>query len=276
MLLNERNLEKNPDWYKDIDPKNNYLVLGDDMDSFLSCKYLKNKFGLKIGGFYDFSRGFYYSTELSEFERWWMSPIYIDICRSEGKCFDNHFSYMMNKNPDMFTFNRGVSEYNRKYNGGTLQLLVSLFETKESMEKKSEESLITLLCVDAWFKGVYNKGGRYAQINYDWFEELGLYDYLKPLCEKYDDAFFENYIQKVKQLNRKFFVNKKGYLESTLKKLEALPTEKFELVDPVKQDRCSSYQMMKIKRERDVVSAAETFKDTYQYSYRPIINKEEN
>ena len=52
-------LDKLPEWCKDLDPKQYYLVLTDDADSLLSAQRLKTKFGLEIGGFYDFKQGLF-------------------------------------------------------------------------------------------------------------------------------------------------------------------------------------------------------------------------
>jgi hypothetical protein len=268
-MLDEKLLTTLPNWWKTINKDYNYLVLSNDMDSFLSCIFLKSKFGLEIKGYYDFKKGLYLSTELSEEDRVYKEPIYVDVCMREGKCFDNHYSFLMNWNKEMVTLNRniGTNIYNQKYNGGTLPILVSLYE--DDLENQSEIYFLNLLCVDGFYIGCYKSGGLYADINYKWFRRLGLYEYLKPIIDAHDAKFFQDRIDRL-QINRKIEITKDGYLESNMKKLTQLPTEKFELVMPVSQDRCSENRLLALSRakERTIVSAASTFKDTYQYSYK--------
>jgi hypothetical protein len=266
MLLNDKYLESNPTWWKNINSKDYYLVLGDDMDSFLSCYYLQKKFDIPIGGFYSFSKGFYTSTAMTEFDLWWRHPLFIDVCVKEGKCFDNHYSYLMHENQDMFTFNRDITvyDYNQKYNGGVLPMLVSLYE--DDLSDKTEDFFLNLLCTDGFYRGVYNCGGKYASVNYQWFRALGLYDYLKPICDKYDADFFQQRIDDM-SLNRKFEVNDEGYIVSRDKQTSKLPKEKFVLDTPVEQGRADDVYMKIFSRERKIFSAARVYKNTYQYSY---------
>ena len=56
-------LNKFPEWYKDLNKEDYYLVLTDDSDSLFSCKRLNTLFGLEIGGFYDFKSGLWLNEE---------------------------------------------------------------------------------------------------------------------------------------------------------------------------------------------------------------------
>lgn len=77
-----------PKWWKHINKDDYYLVLSDDADSLLSCKFLKNKFGLEIGGFYSFEKGLFLNKERTR--DGWKVPIYVDLSISRSQfCFDN-------------------------------------------------------------------------------------------------------------------------------------------------------------------------------------------
>ena len=58
-LLHESLLEKLPDWWKNINSEDYYLVMTDDCDSLFSCQRLNTLFGLQIGGFYSFEKGLF-------------------------------------------------------------------------------------------------------------------------------------------------------------------------------------------------------------------------
>ena len=81
------------DWYKYIDKSKYYTVLTDDIDSYLSCLFLKKKFGIEIGGFYDF-KSLYVNSEEVEGKQ----PIYIDGDVTTGYAFGNHVTAI--HNPD--------------------------------------------------------------------------------------------------------------------------------------------------------------------------------
>jgi hypothetical protein len=261
-MLNENIKKALPDWWKNINKEDNYLIMGDDMDSFLSCRFLVKKFGVEIGGFYDFSEGLYLNADIADD---WKEPIFVDCCMREGKCFDNHMSYLLEVNKEMVNPNVITTAYNQKFNGSTLALLLALYDY--DFREASEQKLTTLLCIDSWYAGVYRAGGMYADINYTWFERLGLLDYLKPLTDAHDPDYFQAYIDE-KKVSRKFHINEDGYITSHVRvETKRLPDCKFELVKPVKQSRCSEYDF--INRElkyKDVISGARVFKDTYQDS----------
>ena len=152
-------LDKLPEWCKDFDPKQYYLVLTDDADSLLSCQRLKTKFGLEIGGFYDFKQGLFVNDEITD--EGWKTPIFVDLSVSEGYAFDNHYSFINNPdkvNPNVYK----RPYYNQKYCGSTLMLLCSLYGGVDRMN----EPLRTVLCaVDGFYIGYYNKGGKYKNVN---------------------------------------------------------------------------------------------------------------
>ena len=133
------------------------MVLSNDYDSYYSCCLLRNKFGLEIGGFYSLQDGLYLNAEHTKNKE----PIFVDLSVTRCKTFDNHFTFI--NNPESINPNIITDVYYRKYNGGTLPLLCSLYN--RDLSKYSEKALTILLCIDGWYIGYYNKGGRYKDVN---------------------------------------------------------------------------------------------------------------
>lgn len=188
--MKQQLLNKMPKWYKDLDPQKHYLVMTNDFDSYYSCKTIQHYTGLEIGGYYSFDGGLYLNRETTDNKE----PIYVDLSIVEGKTFDNHFTCL--HNPQAINPNVMTNIYYKKYNGSTLALICSLFG--KDMSKLSEKSLTTLLCVDGWYIGYYNKGGRYKDINIYWYEMLGMEKYLLPILQERDNQYFVDHMKKYK------------------------------------------------------------------------------
>lgn len=255
--MNQQLLNKFPTWYKDINPKENYLVMTNDFDSYYSCKTVMRNTGLEIGGYYSFEKGLYLNKEITQGKE----PVYVDLSIVEGKTFDNHFTCLHNAqaiNPNVLT-----NTYYKKYNGSTLALVCSLYG--KDISQLSEKSLATLLCIDGWHKGYYNKGGRYKDINIYWYEMLGMDKYLLPLLEEKDNQYFEEHIKNNK-LNTPITI-RDGILQCNVK-LKSLPTYEFELVQPVRKECVSKYRVQSIYEENpaSIFTGAETYKDSYVIS----------
>jgi hypothetical protein len=268
-MLDEKITKSLPDWWRNVDPTKYYLVLGDDMDSMLSCWYLQTKFkGLEIGGFYDFKRGLYLNKEIAVGKE----AIYVDCSMLDVKCFDNHKTIFVEDNPEMVNPNKGITvPYYKKYNGSVIAFLLGLYN--QDMSKYSKEQLQRLLSVDSFYKGVYNKGGRYADVNYRWFERLGLLDVLKPVTDELCEQDFVDMIDD-EMLYRHFEVNEDGYIQVAdveCSGMRDLPTCKFELVMSVKQGRtdpqCSESKIRRLVKEKGIVSLSQIYDGRYQYSY---------
>lgn len=135
-------------WYSNIDKDKYYTVLTDDIDSYLSCLFLKKKFGLEVGGFYDFE-SLYVNSELTKGKE----PIYVDCDVVKGLAFGNHVTGIKNK--DCYNLNNTITEenYTDKFAGSTFMTLLSLYDV--DLSKVPVDYLIFFLTVDVWFKQYY-------------------------------------------------------------------------------------------------------------------------
>lgn len=231
-------------------------MLSNDLDSYLSCRTLTELFGLEIGGFYEFDSGLWLNRERTEGKE----PIYVDVSIAQGKCFDNHYTFI--NNPQAVNPNIGVTRYNRKYNGSTLALVCALYDYPIL---ESRIQLSTLLCIDGWYYGYYNQGGKYRDINLDWYTTLGMLDILLPILEKNDKKYFSDYIKKY-ELTKKIVIENKKLISAGLD----LPDCEFELSVPVHLGKLSkekAQEMYKNDPER-IMSSAETYIDSYIISER--------
>ncbi len=251
--MNQALLSKFPEWYKDISADKYYMVLSNDFDSYYSCKLLKKLYGLTIGGFYSLNSGLYLNPKRVEGKE----PIFMDLSVTRGKTFDNHFTFI--KNPESINPNVITDIYYKKYNGSTLALLCSLF--KRDLSQYNEESLTALLCIDGWYIGYYNKGGKYKDINIYWYEMLEMDKYLLPILQAHDSQYFIDFTNEYR-LNEPITIND-NYLHCNLD--IGLPTYEFELVQPVTRENMysSELRMLHNKNPNSIITAAECYKDRY-------------
>ncbi len=154
-------------WSMDLNPSKYYLVLTNDMDSYLSCLILKNKFGVQIGGFYDF-HGLYINPEITSGKE----PIYVDCDLTEGKCYGNH--YQQTNNPQAINLNDGVEKYTDKYAGSTLLMVCSLYDV--DIKKYPKQIAMFLCLIDAWYTQFFNFHQQWLQwakkLKMDWLEHI--------------------------------------------------------------------------------------------------------
>lgn len=258
--MKENILKNLPTWYKEINPEKHYLVLTNDMDSYNSCDFLLRQFkGIKVGGYYDFKKGLYLNKERTEGKQ----PIYVDLSISEGMTFDNHYSFI--KNPMAINPNVNTTIYNRKYNGSTLAMILSLYG--KDLSEVSETYLTALLYIDGWYIGYYNKGGAYKDINILWYENLGMKEYLLPILEQHDAQYFIDFGRQY-HLNEEIHINNEGFLYSGAD--VRLPQVAFELVQPVQIKYYQKYEALAIfnRGEEEIYTSAETFQNKYVISLR--------
>jgi len=148
--------------------------------------------------------------------------------------------------------------------------LLGLYD--QDMTKYNKEALSRLLCVDSFFKGVYKNGGKYADVNYMWFNRLGMLNVLKPITDELNEKDFNNQIDD-EMLYRHFEVNEDGYVQvaNAEYNMKDLPACKFELVMPVQQGRteprCDESRIRRLVKENGIVSLSQVYEGTYQYSY---------
>ena len=244
-------------WWRDlpVNPQDYYLVMTDDMDSFYSCKMLKHLFGVEIGGFYKFGEGLYLTDKAKKNDK---EAIYVDcsIAYDGVMCFDNHMTIRTNHlmiNPNLILDRFDEKSYNKKYCGSTLLFLIALYGKECSTTEK-----LYALAIDAFYKGWYNKGGKYKDINKYWLNLFGLDDYAEIL-DSHSMEFFDNYIFE-KQLNEKIIIDK-GRLFTFA---DILPHDKFSLVMKTKSYKLTRDQVDKIRQsDRRIFNCAETYKGFY-------------
>lgn len=248
-------LNKFPEWYKDLNKEDYYLVLTDDCDSLFSCKRLNTLFGLEIGGFYDFRSGLWLNEEKTD--SGWKTPIFVDLSVGQDKlCFDNHRTFL--KNPNRVNPNNiPKARFNEKYNFGTITLVSALYG---GVDRMNEELRTMLLAVDGGFIGYYNKGGKYSHINLYWLKKLGLTEYLVPILEKHDMKYFQDFSVE-NGLYDKITITPDGYLDTPTYRV---PEYQFELVQPIQKVFASKYEVtQRIKRNEKIIVSAETYENEY-------------
>lgn len=248
-------LNKFPEWYKDLNKDDYYLVLTDDCDSLFSCKRLNTLFGLEIGGFYDFKSGLWLNEEKTDSV--WKTPIFVDLSVGQDKlCFDNHRTFLKNSNR-VNPNNIPKARFNEKYNFGTITLVSALYG---GVDRMNEELRTMLLAVDGGFIGYYNKGGKYSHINLYWLEKLGLTEYLVPILEKHDMKYFQDFSVE-HGLYDKITITPDGYLDTPTYRV---PEYQFELVQPIQKVFASKYEVtQRIKRNEKIIVSAETYENEY-------------
>lgn len=248
-------LNKFPEWYKNLNKEDYYLVLTDDCDSLFSCKRLNTLFGLEIGGFYDFNSGLWLNEEKTD--HGWKTPVFVDLSVGQDKlCFDNHRTFLKNPmrvNPN----NIPKARFNEKYNFGTITLVSALYG---GVDRMNEELRTMLLAVDGGFIGYYNKGGKYSHINLYWLEKLGLTEYLVPILEKHNMKYFQDFSVE-NGLYDKITITPDGYLDTPTYRV---PDYQFELVQPIQKIFASKYEVtQRIKRNEKIIVSAETYENEY-------------
>lgn len=260
-MIKQTILNKFPEWYEDLTPDKYYLVLSNDFDSYYSCKLLKDKFKLKVGGYYEFNSGLWLNKERTEGK----APIYVDLSIVEGKTFDNHFTFI--NNPQAINPNINTTVYNRKFNGSTLALLYALYD--KDLNKLNEIALTALLCIDGWYIGYYKDNGRWKDINIFWYEALGMKEILLPILEAHDNQYFINFAKQYK-LNEPIHMSEDGYLYCAAN--PPLPECKFTLYLPVTKKYVSKYeaQTMYDKHKDDIFTGAETYYNQYSISRKVV------
>ncbi len=186
-------------WSVDLDSSKYYLVLTNDMDSYLSCLILRNKFGVQIGGFYNF-HGLYINPEITTGKE----PIYVDCDLVEGKCFGNHYQHI--NNPQAINLNAGVEKYTDKYAGSTLLMVCSLYDV--DIKKYPKEIAMFLVLIDAWYTQYYN----FRQQWLDWAKKLKL-DWLEHILINTSRSQC-NEMSKKYSTFAKISIQKDGYLQT--------------------------------------------------------------
>ena len=255
-----------PGWYQDlkIHPRDYFLILTDDMDSFYSCRYLKKMFGLEIGGFYRFGKGLFLFQEYKDSTK---DPVFIDcaVVRDGVMTFDNHRTCVVNHmsiNPNLVTDRRSTKGYNRKYCGSTLMLLYALYGGELSELEKQ-----FILAMDGFYIGYYKDNGKYRDINISWLRELGIEKELLPVLEKHDMQFFIDLIAKY-QLTEKIYMSQDNRLFTFA---DILPNEKLVQVMRTHCRKITKEELLASPiGDKTLFTAAETYNGYYIADFEGI------
>lgn len=239
-------------------------MLTNDMDSYYSCRILKKVFNIDIGGFYSFDSGLYLNTDYTVNKE----PIYVDLSITSGKAFDNHYTFIRNVesvNPNVIK-----RPYFKKYNGGTLPLISVLFEDISSY---TELQWTTILAVDSFYYGYYNKDGIFRYVNLYWYDMLGITDYVIPILERMTADNFVHFIER-EGIKEQICINDDGRL--VCKKSIELPDGCFKLVQPIKKQFMQKWEAVVLyERQRDkIMVSSETYGDKYVLNLKtPFVGK---
>lgn len=209
--MNEEYKDKFPIWVNE-DLTEYTMCLSNDIDSLLSCVYLKRIKGYDISHFYDFSNTY---RRLDN-----KKVIGIDIALHRGRCWDNHvtmFNINDYYNPLSANLNNicGISRENyfSKYCGSTLLEILSYYDI--DISQYSEEAKMILLAIDSTFKGYYSKYENDNKANKHYLcEVLQLQELYNLLLTKKRQDFYD-IINKYK-LNESIYINENGILETSI------------------------------------------------------------
>lgn len=219
---------------------------------------------MDIGGFYSFDNGLYLNLDKTDGKE----PIFVDLSISKGKTFDNHYTFICN--PEATNPNVIKRPYFKKYNGGTLPLVSVLFDDISSY---TEYQWKTILSVDSFYYGYYNKDGAFRDINMFWFDMLGITDYVVPILERNTADDFSRFIEK-EELNEQIRMDNSGKL--ICEKGIELPAESFTLVQPIEKMFVSKWQavIMYEKQKEKIIVSNETYSDRYVLNLKlPLVDE---
>lgn len=257
-----------PAWINETDKKYD-LILGDDVDSAVSCGLLKEvtNGNWKVNYFYDFENFYRYQKTENK-------TIGVDMAFLKSRCFDNHIS-KRTKNDEHNSLcanlnlihNISCQNYTSKYSMSTLMLIMSLYDIPLP---KTTEGREILLAIDTSFKGFYSD--YFRPIHTNWLEELSFTELIDILKQR-DIKYFYNLIEKY-NLHKKIEINKNGCLQSEIK-FDAiqpffdfeigLPTEQFKLIK--KCERANHETWRSMPECEQIISLAYTKRNFVSYTY---------
>lgn len=263
--------DKFPSWVNDT-VKHYTLCLSNDLDSLLSCIFLKLFKGYDISHFYTFNA-------IGEIEGHNSSPqslIGVDIALEFGRCWDNHIT-MLNRNDSVNEQSANLNAINKisrsnyftKYCGSTLLQILSYYSY--DLSQFSEEALMILMCIDSSFLPFYTS---FKDTGTYYMQEILQFPELVELTERHTQSEFE-------QLNRKYNLKapitlKKGYLETKIDLASlsevfsmpiSLPTSGFKLLEEFEEDGQSLTRgFYGASKPTGLFSIAVTNRDYYRYS----------
>jgi hypothetical protein len=258
-----------PAWCSDYTPKQNTLILTDDLDSLVGCNIEKYVKGNEINYFYDFKNIFVADKEDKR------KAIGIDLALHKGKSWCNHVVRINENdyvNPQTANINALLNvhagNYTKKYAMSTTLTMWSFYGLPLP---KSKEGKMIILAIDSSFLGHYLKA--FKQIHNAYLELLG-FEELIDLLNKTTKADYLH-IQQKYNLKSKIIMNDKGYLETdiTLAKLQGffdfpieLPNKQFSLLAQFKTQDAYIYQIQSKDQINNLISFALINKNRMKYT----------
>lgn len=203
--------DKFPKWVND-DNTDYTLCLSNDIDSLLSCIYLKRIKGYEISHFYDFST-IYKRIDSKK-------VIGVDIALHRGRCWDNHVTMLNDNdyyNTDSANLNNicGINRENYfdKYCGSTLLEIISYYNV--DISNYSEEAKMILLAIDSTYIGYYSQYLQANNANKHYLCDVLQFKDLYELLQNKTRQDFNNIIYKY-NLKENIYINENGILETEL------------------------------------------------------------
>lgn len=167
-------------WYASMDSDKYFLVLSDDIDSYLSCLFLRKKFGIEIGGFYDF-KNLYKNSKVATKGK---QPIYIDTDVCNGFAFGNHVTAFRNENCINFNNDIGRGNYTSKFAGSTLITLLWFYDY--DLKHKDHDKIRFFTMIDSWQKQFFKFRKQWDR----WVKELEI-EYMTDIVGAKNEEWYE-------------------------------------------------------------------------------------
>lgn len=244
--------------------ENIYYALSDDIDSLLSCMFLKKFYGGDIKYFYDFKNLYMTGDFNSESVA---IGVDIDFFNNNAKSWGNHV-VAFNSKEDLGN-NRAnlnaidkinLSNYFDKYAGNTLLQVLSYYDY--NINNLNDDALMLLLCIDSTYMGNYTGYSQASKAHKYYLCDVLGFNKLYELEQEKTSKDFEQIKLKYNISQRlsngrisdyKILINNKGYLkyEDTFIDFDKigklfdikieLPKGKFDIIDMMKKKSVKAY-----------------------------------
>ena len=248
------------------------LCLSNDLDSLLSCIFLKQIKGYDISHFYKFDS----IGKIQGHTHTAGSLIGVDISLTKGKTWDNHVA-MLSKD-DKFNINSANlnivnrisrDNYTSKYCGSTVLQILSYYSY--DISQFNEEAQMILMCIDSSYLPFYTS---FKDTGTYYMEEILEFPELVELTKKHSKNDFD--LLNVKYNLKAPITIKKGFLHTNidLARLSEvflmpinLPTDSFELLANFnEQTQYIPKSNYNFTQPLDAFSIALTYKNSFVYS----------
>ena len=200
-------------WYASMDADKYFLVLSDDIDSYLSCLFLRKKFGIEIGGFYDF-KNLYKNSKVATKGK---QPIYIDTDVCSGFAFGNHVTAFCNEDCINLNNNIGRGNYTSKFAGSTLITLLWFYDY--DLKHKDHDKIRFYTMIDSWQKQFFKFRKQWDR----WVEDLEI-GYMTEIVGAKDEEWYETK-RDLCGLTGKIVIQDDGTLDYTTINFEGIKKE---------------------------------------------------